>query len=57
MKPERAKEIISKGWKWANFDSHMTGDEVKEVHEVWKHMPGWTSFYDALNRIAHGEEG
>jgi hypothetical protein len=33
----------------------ITPDEHEFIMKVWRGMPGWTSFYDAVCRIARGE--
>lgn len=33
----------------------ITPDEDKAIKAVWETMPGWTSYWDALLRIAAGK--
>lgn len=49
----RAKQILRDGSQWASYDRHMTDGEIAFVLERWSTMPGHTSFYDALCRIAN----
>ena len=51
---ERAIEIYNAGLKYSNWSDHMTEDEKRFVNEIWRHMPGYTCFYDALMRIVKG---
>ncbi len=50
MTKERAKEIWNTRGPFGNFK--YTEKEDAQVREVWKHMPGWTCWADALLRIA-----
>ena len=54
MSPERAREVLSKQTAFGTFPE-LTDDERAEVGAVWKRMPGYTCFYDALVRIARAE--
>ncbi len=53
---ERAKELLRKGDKLLNWSSHATLDEVKEIFALWSTMPNGTCWYDALVRVANGQE-
>lgn len=56
MTQERAKEIIALGNQWSNYSKHCTPAEDKEVRDLWMTMPGYTCWYDALLRIARGQQ-
>lgn len=53
MTPERAKEIWKNRTPFGQFD--MTDFEIEEIKIVWKDMPGYTCFADALIRISRNE--
>ena len=50
---ERAKEILKLGSKWGNFSKFVTKRENEEITNLWKSMPGYTCWYDALCRFAY----
>lgn len=52
---DRAAEILQAGGLWSDFDKYMSDGEIAFVKKVWRRMPGYTSFYDALCRIKKGE--
>lgn len=66
MKPERAKELIEL-CNWEGFGALMNKPELKPTFQketpeeraivvrLWDTMPGYTSYYDALKRIAKGQ--
>ena len=56
MTPERAKEILQAGAQWCNWGKKVTPEEDKFINYIWDHMPGYSSWYDALCRIAKGPE-
>lgn len=53
--PRRAMEILASGARWHNCMAHCTQAEDNYIRGVWKTMPGYTCWYDALLRIAKGE--
>jgi hypothetical protein len=53
MTKTRAQEILDSGDGFSKFMKY-TADEHKEVCIVWGTMPGWTTWYMALERIANG---
>lgn len=55
MTRERAEEIRRAIWDSHGWDGVETPEERKEIVKVWETMPGWTCFYDAVERIAKGE--
>lgn len=58
MKPERAEEIRKTIWAHhghTKLGRDLTGDEHDEVCRFWAGLPGTTSFYDAVSRMAKGE--
>lgn len=56
MTPERAREILQLGAQWSNYSDQMTPEEIAYVKRRWRHMPGYTCFYDALCRVAQQRE-
>ena len=56
MIPQRAKDILAAlaPGKVDGYEAIMSSGEIAEVKNVWTTMPGHTSFYDALVRIAYG---
>lgn len=56
MTPERTKQVLMDGSQWSNYDKHMTEAEIAYVMDLWRKMPGYTCFYDAICRIANREE-
>jgi len=64
MTPERASEILNtesqvmpgcKLIEVGTVRNILTDDEHHEVMDVWETMPGHTSYFNALQRIANGE--
>ena len=58
MTPERAEEIRKAIWAahgWAQVGQTYTAEEQREINRFWTKMPGNTSFYDAVVRMARGE--
>ena len=53
MTPERAQEILESRSPFGEIS--ISAEEKKYVNGIWVRMPGSTSFYDALVRIAKGE--
>jgi hypothetical protein len=51
---ERAQEILRFGSQYSNYSKQMTEQEVAEIIALWKTMPGYTCFYDAVVRVAQG---
>lgn len=54
MTCERAREVLHLGEQWSNYSDHMTQKEIDYTRALWKTMPGYTCFYDAIVRIANG---
>lgn len=52
---DRAAEILSLQCN-GNLADHMTDGEVLFTHNLWRTMPGYTCFYDAVVRIYQGTE-
>lgn len=64
MTNERAEEIMANinflGGGVLGFGAKTpypkeTPEEKQEIMAKWRSMPGWTCYYDAVNRIAKGE--
>ena len=60
MTPERALELMyESNQRHSFFPKHRyapeTAEERREVLAMWNTMPGYTCYYDALNRIAKAE--
>jgi len=54
----RAEEIRRAVWAahgWAQAGRQYTEDEEAEISAFWTALPGGTSFYDAVARMARGE--
>lgn len=49
---DRINEIFRFGNNYANWHKAMNSEEMSEVNRVWDTMPGASSFYTALCRIA-----
>lgn len=52
MSKQRAQEVLDSHSPFGQFE--MTLRERLHVRSVWAGMPGCSSFYDALVRIARG---
>ncbi len=58
MTPERAEEIRKAIWAahgWAQVGKQYTEAEAKEITRYWNTLPGSTSFYGVVSRMAKGE--
>lgn len=58
MTKERAEEIrqnIMAAHGWSQVGRDLTAEEDAEVRRFWNTLPGNTSFYDAVCRMARGE--
>lgn len=58
MTRERAEEIRKAIWAahgWGQVGQHYTAEEREEINRFWTRLPGSTSFYDAVARMARGE--
>lgn len=54
----RAEEIRKAIWAahgWGKVGRDYTVEEQAEIDRFWTTLPGNTSFYDAVNRMARGE--
>lgn len=52
---ERAQEIYHAGQQWSNWSKHCTAEEDAEIRGLWKSLPGYTCWFDALLRFAFPE--
>ena len=58
MTPERAKELLKHGNTWPHIGEYMqlcTCEEKYEIEMLWDTMPGNTSRYSAICRLAYPE--
>ncbi|WP_408890112.1 hypothetical protein ACJ2CR_02595 [Myxococcus faecalis] len=58
MTDSRAEEIRRAIWAaygWAQAGRQYTNEEELEINAFWTTLPGGTSFYDAVARMALGE--
>ena len=62
MTPDRARYILAR-CRYGSFPTEqtypdgITREEDAEIRELWKRMPGYTSYADALRRIAGRDAG
>lgn len=67
MTPERARYILARSlphaYRWREdsteqtYPDGITREEDAEIKELWRRMPGYTSYADALRRIAGRDAG
>lgn len=55
MTKERAQEILKLGSRWHNWSKHCTPAEDEEIRALWRTLPGYTCWYDALLHFAYPE--
>ena len=58
MTSTRAAEVMcqSSAWPhWGNLMKFMTPEEIEYTFDLWRTMPGYTCFADAVNRIRKNE--
>ena len=56
MTPERAREIIEAGRKWADYPKHCTETEVALVLRLRLMLPNNMGWLEALQCFARGDE-
>lgn len=65
MTPDRAQELLNHRTRIGNIEAqtltvgnirqYMSAEEIKQVKDYWDTLPGSSSFYTTLLRIAAGE--
>jgi len=52
MNTKRAIEIINKGYKKKDWDTHITNEEMSYISNIWEGMDEESTWFDALVKIA-----